>query len=139
MRLKYFVALPVLLALAVASAPTPAQAGGVVSVCDETHLLAALAGGGTVTFSCSGTISLAAEIVIAADTTVDGSGQTVTISGNHAVRVFMVNSGVTLNLNELTVADGNGGPYPSFPDGGGIYNSGKLIVSNSTFSGNSAM
>ena len=107
MRPKHLVTLLVLLALAVASAPTPAQAGGIVSVCDEAHLLAALAGGGTVTFSCSGTITLTATITIAADTTIDGSGQTVTISGNHAVRVFTVNSGVTLNLNALTVADGS--------------------------------
>ena len=107
----------VLLALAVASAPTPAHAGGIVSVCDEAHLRAALAGGGTVTFSCSGTITLTATITIAADTTIDGSGQTVTISGNHAVRVFTVNSGVTLNLNALTVADGS-----SYGNGGGIYN-----------------
>ena len=61
------------------------------------------------TFSCSGTITLTAEITIAADTTIDGSGQTVTISGNHAVRVFTVNSGVTLNLNRLTVANGSAG------------------------------
>ena len=107
MRPKHLVTLLVLLALAVASAPTPAHAGGVVSVCDEAHLLAALAGGGTVTFSCSGTITLTATITIAADTTIDGSGQTVTISGNHAVRVFTVNSGVTLNLNRLTIADGS--------------------------------
>ena len=107
MRPQHLVTLLVLLALAVASAPTPAHAGGIVSVCDEAHLLAALAGGGTVTFSCSGTITLTATITIAADTTIDGSGQTVTISGNHAVRVFTVNSGVTLNLNRLTVADGS--------------------------------
>ena len=49
------------------------------------------------------------------------------------MRVFTVNSGVTLNLNELTVADGS-----SFGNGGGIYNNGTLTVSNSTFSGNSA-
>ena len=85
------------------------------------------------TFSCSGTITLTATITIAADTTIDGSGQTVTISGNHAVRVFTVNSGVTLNLNRLTVADGS-----ASGNGGGIYNSGTLTVSNSTFSGNSA-
>ena len=62
---------------------------------DEGHLLTALSGGGTVTFSCSGTITLTAEITIAADTILDGSGQAVTISGNHAVRVFAVNEGVT--------------------------------------------
>ena len=68
--------------------------------------MAALAGGGTVTFACSGTIILTAEIVIAADTTIDGSGQAITISGNNAVRVFRVSEGVTLNLTELTVANG---------------------------------
>ena len=72
--------------------------------------------------------------MIAADTTIDGSGQTVTISGNHAVRVFTVNSGVTLNLNALTVANGS----TATGDGGGIHNSGTLTVSNSTFSGNGA-
>ncbi len=118
MRPKYLVTILVLLALAVPA--SPAHAGGIVSVCDEAHLLAALAGGGTVTFSCSGTIILTAEITIAADTTIDGSGQTVTISGNHAVRVFTVNSGVTLNLNKLTVANGNA----ASGDGGGIYNCG---------------
>ncbi len=59
--------LSVLLVLALlapgASAPTLAHAGGVVTVCDEAHLLAALSGGGTVAFACSGTITLTAEIV----------------------------------------------------------------------------
>ena len=72
----------------------------IVSVCDQARLLAALAGGGTVTFACSGTITLTAEILIAAYTQLTGDGQTVTISGNNAVRVFTVNSGVTLNLND---------------------------------------
>jgi uncharacterized repeat protein (TIGR01451 family) len=135
MRSKYLVTLLVLLALAAASAPTPADAGGIVSDCDEAHLLEALAGGGTVTFSCSGTIILTAEITIAADTTIDGSGQTVTISGNDAVRVFQVNSGVTLNLNELTVANGAVGMYDY---GGGVLNSGTLNLNNCIFSGNRA-
>ena len=134
MRSKHLVTLLVLLALAVASAPTPAHAGGVVGVCDQAHLRAALTGGGTVTFSCGGTITLTTEITIATDTTMDGSGQTVTISGNHAVRVFIVNPGITLSLNKLTVAnarvDHGGG------DGGGILNSGTVTVSNSTFSAN---
>jgi uncharacterized repeat protein (TIGR01451 family) len=135
MRPKYLVTLLVLLALAAASAPTPAHAGGVVSDCDETHLLDALAGGGTVTFSCSGTITLTNTITIAADTTVDGSGQTVTISGNDAVRVFQVNSGVTLNLSRLTVANGAAGMYDY---GGGVLNRGTLILNNSSLSSNRA-
>ena len=104
----------------------------IVSVCDEAHLRAALASGGTVTFACSSTITLTAEVLIVAYTTIDGNGQTVTISGNNAVRVFTVYSGETLNLNKLTIANGNA-DY-----GGGIDNLGTLYVSNGTFSGNSA-
>ena len=129
MRTILFVTILVLLALAVPA--TPAHAGGVVSVCDEAHLLAALAAGGTVTFACSGTIILTAEIVIGSDTTIDGSGQNVAISGNHAVRVFIVNSGVALSVNEISITQGY---YEG--RGGGIRNHGTLSVSNSTFSGN---
>ena len=80
----------------------------------------------------SGTIILTAEIGIAADTTIDGNGQTVVISGNNAVRVFTVNPGVTLNLNELTIANGSA----ATGGGGGIHNGGTLTVSNSAFAGN---
>jgi hypothetical protein len=80
MCVRYFVAILVL--MAVGLVPAPVHAGGVVTICDEAHLLAALAGGGTVTFACSETITLTAEITIAADTTIDGSGQAVIISGN---------------------------------------------------------
>ncbi len=134
MRLRYIFAILALLALAVPAAP--AQAGGVVSVCDEAHLLAALAGGGTVTFTCSGTITLASGIRTAdyTTTTIDGSGQTVTISGNNAVPVFFVHWGATLNLNGLTVANGRNSSF----GGGGIENSGTVTVSNCTFSGNNA-
>ena len=136
MRPQHFVILLILLTLAVPA--SPAHAGGIVSSCNQQRLQTALAGGGTVTFSCSGTITLTATITIAADTTIDGSGQTVTISGNHAVRVFAVNPGVTLNLNRLTVANGRCVlPFGS-SDGGGIYNRGTLNVSNSTFFGNYA-
>jgi predicted outer membrane repeat protein len=134
MRLKHLIILVALL-LAPISAAAPALAGGVVTVCDEAHLLATLAGGGTVTFACSGTIMLTSTITIAADTTIDGSGQEVTISGNDAVRVFTVNEGVTLSLNRLTVAHGY-----TVSSGGGIYSyGGTLNVSSSTFSGNTAI
>jgi hypothetical protein len=132
MRTKQLITILVLLAAGLL--PPPAHAGGVVAVCDEAHLLAALAGGGTVTFACSGVITLSNTVTIAANTTIDGSGQTVIISGNNAVRVFMVNTGVALTLNELTVADGNAGDG----DGGAINSRGPLTVTHSTFSGNSA-
>jgi hypothetical protein len=123
MRPKPLLVILVLLALTLSAAP--AQAGNIVTVCDEAHLLAALAGGGTVTFACSGTVPLTATITIAADTTIDGSGQRVAISGNNAVRVFTVNPGIALNLNWLTVAHGNGDSY-----GGGIFNNRGILSLN---------
>jgi hypothetical protein len=133
MKSRSTVTLLVLLAilLSLAVPPSPARAGGVVSVCNEAGLLGALSGGGTLTFTCSGTIVLTNTIPISEDTTIDGSGQEVTISGGGAVRVFDVSSGVTFNLNELTITGG------SSDFGAGIYNWGTVVVSNSTFSGNS--
>ncbi len=135
MRIKHLVIL-VALMLALVWPASPTSAGGVVTICDEAHLLAALAGGGTVTFTCSGTITQSAEITVAADTTIDGSGQTVTLSGNNAVRVFVVNPGIALNLNSLTIADGL--VSGASGEGGGINNYGILNVSNSTLSANNA-
>src|SRR5438132_1077274 len=124
--------------LALAYAPM-AHAGGVVSICDgtpaaEANLRTALAGGGKVTFTCSGTIILSSTVTISSpnETTIDGTGQNVTISGGNALTVFFVPTGVKLNLNKPTIANG------SADSGGGIYNEGMLTVTNSTFSSNSA-
>jgi len=90
----------------------------------------------TITFSVSGTIVLGSQLpnITAAGgaLTIDGTGQSVTISGNNAVRVFTVDTGATLNLQNLTLANG------SVPTGGGVYNSGMLNVINCTFSGNNS-
>src|SRR5882762_9443429 len=126
-----------LVALAMAYAPV-ARAAGVVSSCDEASLLTAVSGGGRVTFTCSGTITLTATITIPADTTIDGTGQNVTISGGNAVHVLSVLSGIQLNLNKLTIAQGRYGYGYSFGDGAGIFNQGTLTVTNSTFSGNTS-
>jgi hypothetical protein len=135
MRTIHILAILVLLAVAVPAAT--AHAGGVVTVCDEAHLLAALAGGGTVTFTCSGVITLTNTITIAADTTIDGSGQSVTISGNDAVRVFAVDSGITLILSAITVANGSAIAYDG--GGGGIRNvGGTVIVEECTFASNTS-
>jgi predicted outer membrane repeat protein len=136
MRPKHLLIILVLLALAVPASPV--HASGVVSVCDEAHLLAALSGGGTVTFACSGTIILTNPITIAANTTVDGSGQAVTISGNNAVQVFSVNTGVTLSLKELTIANGNGKEMYTVGGGGVETWGGTVNIDHSTFTGNTA-
>lgn len=104
---------------------SPRQAFGQVTVCDEAHLTAALAGGGTITFGCDGTIVLSQTLTITQDTTLIGTGHNVALSGNNAVQVFHVNPGVHLTLLELTVANGTAsGPKGMNGGGGGIFNDG---------------
>jgi hypothetical protein len=119
--------------MALASFPSAAPAASkTVTQCDQAHLEGALAGGGTVTFACDGTITLSNTITIAADTVLDATGRAVTISGNGAVRVFQVNTGVMLTLLHLTLADGlaqgatnvSAGATGGTGAGGAIYNNG---------------
>src|SRR5215211_179940 len=82
------------------------------------------------------TITLASQLPTITDgagLTIDGGSADITISGNNAVRVFQVNPGAGLTLNDLTVANGRA------DFSGGIFNNGgTLTVNNSTISGNSA-
>jgi hypothetical protein len=142
--------------------PPVRAAAYTVSTCDESSLRSAItfaSPGDTVNFSCSGVITLNSPIMLSKSLTIDGSGQSVTISGGDGVQVIVVSSGVAVTLNDLTIADGtalyvsgagidnngtlsvtnstlinNGGGQK----GGGIFNAGTLSVTNSTFSGNSA-
>jgi CSLREA domain-containing protein len=99
---------------------------------------AAGSGSDTIIFSTSGTIVLGTQLPLITDAdalTIDGTGQTVTISGNNAVRVMSVQLPGTLHIRALTIANGNAG----FNFGGGIFsNGGTLTVSDSTFRDNSA-
>ncbi len=108
--------------------------GGVVSDLDDVSLRTALAGGGTVTFSSSGTVVLTNTLVIATDTVVDGAGQTVAISGNNAFRVFHVNPGVSFTLLNVSVIQGR------TTEGGGVFNEGgSVVASNCVFASNMAI
>ena len=131
MRCKHVVAFFVLLALALT--PAPAHAAGVVSVCDEAHLKAALAGGGTVTVTCSGRITLTSTITITDNTTIEGNGQNIT-NCNSEMRLLAVKAGTTLYLNNLVLS--NGIAVICEGHGGGIFNEGALYVSNSSFTNN---
>ena len=105
---------------------------------DANSTCAAGTGNDTINFSVGGTITLGSTLPAVANTspgslTIDGTGQTVTVDGVNLYRVLSVASGATLNLSDLTIAHGNA------PDnGGGVFSSGALTVTNSTFSGNTA-
>ena len=96
---------------------------------------AAGSGADTITFSLSGVILLGSPLQTGdpAGLTIDGAGQTVTISGGDDTRV--ISAGDTLTLKHLTIADAytTGGAV-----GGGIFHccSGTLTILNSTFTGN---
>jgi len=151
----------------IAMACTPiVRAAGVVSSCDETSLLSAISGGGTVTFTCSGTITLTATITFSSNTTVDGAGQNVILSAVFPPTPlsepdFFVSAGVSLELENVTIHGFNGAIYNnsgigtitnygtltvtgctfdhnSEITGGAIANHGTLIVTSSTFANNHA-
>ncbi len=92
--------------------------------------------GDTIQFANSlagGTLQLTSgQLDLTKNLTIDGAGAGVTINAGGHSRVFEVESGVTANLNFLTIADGNAG------GGGGIFNFGNLNVDYSTFTGNYA-
>jgi len=100
-------------ALLVASAPSITRAArvvgtGTVDSCTDAALDAALANGGVVTFDCGPqpvTIILTSTKTIADTTTVDGGGR-ITLDGNHAVQVFLVQQRGALNVENLTIANG---------------------------------
>jgi len=93
-------------------------------------------------FTVSGTIILGSSLPPIANTspgslTIDGSGHSITVDGNNAVQILIVNSGATLTLNNLTIAKGSTQTTSPFA-GGGILNHGTLTVTNSTLSDNFA-
>jgi hypothetical protein len=107
------------------------HAAGVVTNATEANLRAAMAGGGTVTFVCDGTITLAGTITNSANTVLDAAGHQIIISGGNVVRVFYVNTNSTLTLLNVTVANG------AATSGGGIYNDGgSVVLSGTTFQAN---
>jgi filamentous hemagglutinin family protein len=108
------------------------------------------------------TYTLGSTVNINKDLTVNGAGAANTkVSGNNTVQVFNIGNNSTVNINDLTVAngksDGNGGgafinarsilnltnsifssnsASVSLNSGGAIYNLGTTTISNSKFSNN---
>ncbi len=135
-----FVVAFVLAGTFVVHASRPASAAGVVGngtpgSCSEAALDTALSGGGLVTFNCDAgdlPIVLTNEKMINADTRIEGGGVTLSTDGNN--RHFTVNNGFTLELEGITLRDGNVGGN----SGGAIVNYGTLLISNSTLTSNVA-
>lgn len=76
-----------------AARPAVAATTITVSTCDQSHLDAAVQqanndnAGDTITFSCSGTITLSSTLTINGSMTIDGSGQSVILDGGGSVQL----------------------------------------------------
>lgn len=91
--------------------------------------------GSTINITATGTITLTSALpAITQDTTISGPGANqLTISGAKAYAPLAINSGATVSISGVTIADGK-----SVGDGGAIANAGTLTVSNCAFLENSA-
>lgn len=86
-----------------------------------------------INFSISGTITLTSSLpVILHDLTIDGTFQSISISGNDAVQIMWINPGVAVTLSHLTFEGG----HPPVYYGGAIVNYGNLTVTESNFFNN---
>lgn len=114
----------------------------------EPNLRSAIAAGGSITFDASGTIPVATPLTIAVDTTIDGTGQNITIDGQGVTRLFEVNSGVHFTIKNLVLANGRAkgadavtGADVGLPGYGGALKSagGFITVVNCAFTNNAAV
>lgn len=111
-----------------------AHGGGVVNICDEAHLQGAAAGGGSVTFTCSGAITLSTDILIDSETTIDATGQSVTLNGTNSGNIIFIEDpanigSFSVSLVSLTFQRST---LSAVRDTSGVV----LHVDNCTFSGN---
>ncbi len=89
------------------------------------------------TSSSPQTITLGATLVLsetAGPEVIDGPGAgLVTVSGNNTSEVFNIAGDTVVSMSGLSIIDGNG------IFGGGLFNEGTLTITNTTFTGNSAL
>ena len=106
----------------------------VVTNFNQASLVAALANNSPVTFSTNGTIVLTNTLQITTNTTINGEGHTITLTGSNAVRIFFVTNQATLILLNIIIANGKSS------NGAGIFNAGGTVnISNCLLSANMAI
>jgi CSLREA domain-containing protein len=105
--------------------------------CTLRDAIAFASAGATITFSVTGTITLAhGQLDISKNLTISGPGaDQLAVDGNKNGREFRVFE-VTANMSGLTIENGHVCCDEAVFDGGGIFNLGTLTLTNVTISGN---
>jgi len=142
--------LSALLAVALFWRPLPGWCQEPISIeCSEDGLRTALELGGAFRFDCGGvatTITLTGTLIISTDLTLEGTNQSVTISGGGTVPLFTVQPGVRFTLKNVTLADGketgldgtNGAAGGDATSGALFNNGGAVTLVNCRLTGHSA-
>jgi hypothetical protein len=129
------------------STPTTVVGTGSSASCTEAAFRTAVAAGGIVTFDCGGpaTITVASEVPVNTNTTIDGGGN-VTLSGGKSSRILHITSAWNvatplLTVQNLTFTDGFTSDVPNttstLEGGGAIFeDGGSLTIINCTFTHN---
>ncbi|MGI8856276.1 MAG: choice-of-anchor Q domain-containing protein [Thermomicrobiales bacterium] len=143
-RAARVVATAILCALSLV-APTALEAGTVVQNCDASgtgslaDTIATAATGSVIRFAfdcpTANPIIVTSRLSISKNLTLDGTGHSIVISGNHTSGLFTVTLGNALTINLLTLTDAS----DTTAGGSAITNNrGTLTITNSTFSNNHA-
>lgn len=137
------------LVAAMTCAVIPTRAQLVLTNCTESALRSALTNGSVIRFDCDATLLLTNTLLIATNTTLDGTGRAVTFNGGNQVRLFEVLTNVTLTLRNVRLTSGLHGGNSTNTNtvvtasgttarGGAIHNRGTVVLVNSHLSGNTA-
>ena len=117
---------------------------GTPDSCNEAALVAALSGGGAITFNCGPNpviINITKEITVTAVVSIDGGGL-VSIGGRFRTRIFHVSAGASLTLNRIRIGDGAANPAVNSGSGGNgaaiLNDGGTVSVTDSTIASNRA-
>ena len=108
--------------------PTNPGPSTIVTECTEANLLAAMSGGGHITFACDGAIALSNIVTITTNTLLDASGHQITLQGSGG-GLFVVNPNVIFSVANLVITNGN----PGIRNSGGFVN-----ATNCMFLGNTS-
>jgi predicted outer membrane repeat protein len=97
--------------------------------------------GDTITFTTAGTIQLLSNLPTISITNLTINGNGATVQGGADIRIFTIDTGASVTINDLTMTGGDcsgGGCSTIGFNGGGIYNNGTLTLTRSTLSSNKA-